>query len=402
MSKTLLVIDDSATVRQIVRWVFHGMDTEVSEAANAQAARDAVQAAAPDVILVDYHLPDGSGLALCRELREQPALSNTRIVLLTGEFHPLDEAEAASCGADATLKKPFKSQPLIDIIEGGTEHQASAPAPSPTQPPAAAAPATREPGDSNLSFDVEEEEGAPPPPPSGASGARPSPTVPGSGLRNVPPAPGSGARKLPPVPGSGLRNLPPVPGSGNYRSVSGATRLPRSGSPTGSHSPVRDAEETVSTQAAAAPSPNEATTQAAPAVPTPAAAAPAATTPAASKEQSTSTPAPTPTQSGSGASPPPGARPGARSAEQITTEISAVSEDEASAEESAAGGVSDAQLRRVLQEMLPPLIRRAVVEELQSGLNDKVISHGRRSVDEWVENKLPLLAEQVIGRKLDE
>lgn len=398
MSKTLLVIDDSATVRQIVRWVFHGMDTEVSEAANAQAARDALHAGAPDVILVDYHLPDGSGLALCRELRGMPALSNTRIVLLTGDYHPLDEAEAASCGADATLKKPFKSQPLIDITEGGTEHQASGAAPSPTQP-AAAAPATRESGDSNLSFEVDEDEGegAPPPPPSGASGARPSPTAPGSGLRNAPPVPGSGARKLPPVPGSGLRNLPPVPGSGNYRSVSGATRLPRSGSPTGNHSPVRDAEETVSTQVAAAPSPNEATTQAAPAVPTPAAA-----TPAPSEAKSPAAPAPTPTQGGSGASPAPGTRPGARSAEQITTEISAVSEDEASADESAAGGVSDAQLRRVLQEMLPPLIRRAVVEELQSGLNDKVISHGRRSVDEWVENKLPLLAEQVIGRKLDE
>jgi diguanylate cyclase (GGDEF)-like protein len=111
-----LIVDDDASLRELVRTVLEGAGVEVDEATTAAEMR--VQLGdhhVPDVLVLDLGLPDADGLSLCRELKvARPALP---IVVLTGQDATAAEGSAVSAGADAFLHKPFGPLELIDVVE---------------------------------------------------------------------------------------------------------------------------------------------------------------------------------------------------------------------------------------------------------------------------------------------
>lgn len=150
MPRTLLVVDDSATMRKVFELTFAGEDVTVITHDGADGVVARAREVRPHAAIVDVSLGGSSGYDIVRSLRGEAGLSAVPIYLLYSDHSPLDEAAARSCGAAGALAKPFDTQAMIDrvrqafSIAGGA--QPSTPPPSPvgnlTQPfgsPAAAA-----------------------------------------------------------------------------------------------------------------------------------------------------------------------------------------------------------------------------------------------------------------------
>jgi response regulator RpfG family c-di-GMP phosphodiesterase len=112
----LLLVDDDAGLRALVRTTFEVVDLQVDEAEDAREARRRIQARRPDVIVLDVLMPGESGLDLCRALKSDPATAAIPIVLLSGsDGGSLVAADAA--GADAYVRKPFSPLELLAVVE---------------------------------------------------------------------------------------------------------------------------------------------------------------------------------------------------------------------------------------------------------------------------------------------
>lgn len=129
MPRTILIADDSTTIRRVVEHAFAGTDVRVIGAADGPSALDAIRAERPDAVLCDVLMPGLSGYDVAERLRQDPALADTPVLLLTGAFEPFDEARAAACGAAGFLAKPFESAALRSRVMALIDQRAPAPAP---------------------------------------------------------------------------------------------------------------------------------------------------------------------------------------------------------------------------------------------------------------------------------
>ena len=110
----LLLVDDDAALRTLIRVTFETFDIEVDEAESAGAARARIAAAPPDVVVLDVNMPGESGLELCRALKADVRTRAIGVVLLTGE---VDAAARNSSGADALVPKPFSPLELLAVAD---------------------------------------------------------------------------------------------------------------------------------------------------------------------------------------------------------------------------------------------------------------------------------------------
>jgi DNA-binding NtrC family response regulator len=122
MSKaSVLVVDDQDSIRHFVRKALEDDGYAVQTTGSVREARDAFEAAMPDVVLLDLKLPDGSGLELLREIKK---LQAEVVVILMTAFGEVETAvEAMSAGAFWFVKKPFQNQELLALVERGVESQ---------------------------------------------------------------------------------------------------------------------------------------------------------------------------------------------------------------------------------------------------------------------------------------
>jgi response regulator RpfG family c-di-GMP phosphodiesterase len=112
----LLLVDDDAGLRALLRTTFEVVDIEVDEAESADAAARRVAANRPDVIVLDIMMPGVDGLEYCRRLKDDPMTRNIPVVLLSGsEGSTLVSSDAA--GADAFVRKPFSPLELLAVVE---------------------------------------------------------------------------------------------------------------------------------------------------------------------------------------------------------------------------------------------------------------------------------------------
>ena len=111
----LLLVDDDAAFRALLRTTFEVVDVEVEEAGTAEAALEAVGLRRPDAIVLDLRLPGMSGLELCRRLKADEATADVAIVLLSGSAD--ETAVAHDSGADVLMHKPFSPLELLDMVE---------------------------------------------------------------------------------------------------------------------------------------------------------------------------------------------------------------------------------------------------------------------------------------------
>lgn len=106
----MLVVEDDPSVRSVVCEVCRRDGYEVVEAGNGKQAMRIVEVSEPDLVLLDWVLPDLSGIEVCRELRRQGTICP--IVMLTGRTDTLDMVVGLEVGADDYITKPFDSRIL--------------------------------------------------------------------------------------------------------------------------------------------------------------------------------------------------------------------------------------------------------------------------------------------------
>ncbi len=136
MPKTLLVVDDSATMRKVLEITFSGDEFRVVTAEGSAAALGKLSEQ-PRVVLIDTALGPDDGYALCREVRRRDP--STTIVLLSSRHNPYDAAQGRDAGADDFMDKPFDTQQMLDKVRKALQARESAGAVSVAGPPAAAA-----------------------------------------------------------------------------------------------------------------------------------------------------------------------------------------------------------------------------------------------------------------------
>lgn len=117
MRNKLLLADDSVTIQKVVGIIFSSEEYDLTVVDNGNAALEKAREVRPDIMLVDAIMPGRNGYEVCQEIRRDPDLKNTSLLLLTGAFEPFDEDKARQCGADDFISKPFDSQSLIESVK---------------------------------------------------------------------------------------------------------------------------------------------------------------------------------------------------------------------------------------------------------------------------------------------
>ena len=111
--KKVLVVDDHADIRRLIRMTLDFEDFEVREAPDGPQALAVLQDWTPDAILIDVMMPGMDGFSLCRTIREQPATRHIPVLFLSARGHARDTDEGLKAGASAYLIKPFSPLQLI-------------------------------------------------------------------------------------------------------------------------------------------------------------------------------------------------------------------------------------------------------------------------------------------------
>ena len=116
MIKTILIADDEPNIVISLEYLLQRDGYQVRVARNGQEALDAIQASAPDLVLLDVMLPLVSGFEVCQKIRENPALAGMRIVMLTAKGRDVEMSKGLALGANAYVTKPFSTQDLLAQI----------------------------------------------------------------------------------------------------------------------------------------------------------------------------------------------------------------------------------------------------------------------------------------------
>ena len=112
---TILTVDDSEAVRDLVRFTLEAEGYSVVEAENGQEALDRLRADRPALVITDLNMPVMNGIDFIRSARGEAAGSGIPIVMLTTETAPEMKAQGKEAGATGWINKPFDTDKLIAV-----------------------------------------------------------------------------------------------------------------------------------------------------------------------------------------------------------------------------------------------------------------------------------------------
>lgn len=116
MPRTILSVDDSASVLQMVKLTLTGGGYQVVQATNGAEGVAKARAGGIDMVLTDLNMPVMNGIAMIRELRRLPQCTGMPIVFLTTESAANMKQEAKAAGATGWITKPFQQDQLLAVI----------------------------------------------------------------------------------------------------------------------------------------------------------------------------------------------------------------------------------------------------------------------------------------------
>src|SRR5580765_8711656 len=132
---TVYFIDDSATMREVIKIAFRRENITVITAGDAASAIAQFEQTPPDAVITDVIMPDQDGYSVCSQIKQHPQFSATPVILMSGVVNKNVADKAVSVGADELIRKPFQPQELIARVKSFLEPKFEQPA-----APAAATP----------------------------------------------------------------------------------------------------------------------------------------------------------------------------------------------------------------------------------------------------------------------
>jgi two-component system chemotaxis response regulator CheY len=116
MAKTILAVDDSASIRQMVAFTLKSAGYDVVEAVDGQDGLDKAKVKAVNLVLTDQNMPRMDGISLVKQLRALPQHKSTPILMLTTESSDQMKAQGKAAGATGWLVKPFDPAKLLEVV----------------------------------------------------------------------------------------------------------------------------------------------------------------------------------------------------------------------------------------------------------------------------------------------
>ena len=117
MSKTIMIVDDSASIRQVVGIALNGAGYEVLEGSDGKDALTKLDGRKVHLIISDVNMPNMDGITFVKAVKQMPNYKFTPIIMLTTESQEAKKLEGQAAGAKAWVVKPFKPEQMLKAVE---------------------------------------------------------------------------------------------------------------------------------------------------------------------------------------------------------------------------------------------------------------------------------------------
>lgn len=117
MAKTILTVEDSNSMRQMICYILRSAGYDVIEAEDGEIGLDRAQHTQVDLVLTDQNMPNMDGLSLIKALRELPQYKTTPVVMLTTEASDSMKQRGREMGATGWMVKPFDPNKLLEVCQ---------------------------------------------------------------------------------------------------------------------------------------------------------------------------------------------------------------------------------------------------------------------------------------------
>lgn len=113
MSATILVVEDEKSISTLIQYNFEKEGFKVHTSETGEEGFEQIKKNLPDLVLLDWMLPDLSGIDICKQIKKDPKLKSIPVVMLTAKSEEADKIRGFETGADDYVTKPFSTKELI-------------------------------------------------------------------------------------------------------------------------------------------------------------------------------------------------------------------------------------------------------------------------------------------------
>ncbi|MBI5911057.1 MAG: response regulator [Betaproteobacteria bacterium] len=117
MAKTIMVVDDSASLRQVVGIALRGASYDVIEACDGRDALAKLSGQKVHLIISDVNMPNMDGISFVKALKQLPAYKFTPVIMLTTESQEAKKQQGQAAGAKAWVVKPFRPDQMLGAVQ---------------------------------------------------------------------------------------------------------------------------------------------------------------------------------------------------------------------------------------------------------------------------------------------
>lgn len=116
--KRVLIVEDQADIRELIRLTLELDDFEIQERVNGDEGLLAVASFKPDLVLLDVMMPGSlDGFQVCQRIKQSATSKRTKVVILTARTQDADQQAGKQAGADGFLTKPFSPRQLLEVVQ---------------------------------------------------------------------------------------------------------------------------------------------------------------------------------------------------------------------------------------------------------------------------------------------
>ncbi len=117
MAASILAVDDSVSMRQMVSFTLKGAGYDVVEAGDGVEALDIAREKSVNLVITDVNMPNMDGISLIKELRSLPSYKFTPLLMLTTESSSEKKQQGRAAGATGWIVKPFNPEQLLNMVK---------------------------------------------------------------------------------------------------------------------------------------------------------------------------------------------------------------------------------------------------------------------------------------------
>jgi two-component system, OmpR family, alkaline phosphatase synthesis response regulator PhoP len=115
-ARSILLVDDEPYILRSLSFVLEREGFDVVATSDGEEALTKIREIQPGLVFLDIMLPNKNGYEICAEIREDPTLSNTHIVILSAKGQQIDRERGMLAGADEYMTKPFSPRELVEYV----------------------------------------------------------------------------------------------------------------------------------------------------------------------------------------------------------------------------------------------------------------------------------------------